>query len=155
VKPELYVKNQQRSRPIDRRHLCRIIRSFLCDDLDREKYILGIYLVGDKTITRLNETHLRHAGSTDVITFDYTDTHSSPALIGDVFVCVEEAVRQSAKYRTTWQSEVIRYIVHGVLHLCGHDDQKPAARKKMKREEDRIVRSLSARFSFSRLGTKK
>jgi probable rRNA maturation factor len=157
VKPELYVKNQQRSRSINRQHLCRIIRSFLQDDLDCKQYILAIYLVNDRQITQLNETHLRHAGPTDVIVFDYSDERSrrkeadSLPLIGDVCICVEEAIRQSAKYRTSWQSEVIRYIVHGILHLCGYDDQTVAARKKMKREEDRLLRELATRFSFARL----
>jgi probable rRNA maturation factor len=158
VKPELYVKNQQRSRSINRRHLCRIIRSFLQDDLHREQYVLAVYLVNDRRITQLNETHLRHAGPTDVIAFDYSDERSSRRkeadslpLMGDVFICVEEAIRQSGKYHTSWQSEVIRYIVHGILHLCGYDDQTVAARKKMKREEDRLLRELSTRFSFTRL----
>jgi probable rRNA maturation factor len=167
VKPELYVKNLQRSRPINPQHLCRIIRSLLRENLDRENYILAVYLVGDRRITELNETHLHHAGPTDVIAFDYTNNNpSSPSppleeragerrpslLIGDIFICVEEAIRQAAKYRTSWQSEVIRYIVHGLLHLCGHDDQTTPARKKMKLEESRILRALSIRFSFTRLG---
>jgi probable rRNA maturation factor len=76
-------------------------------------------------------------------------------LIGDIFICVEEALRQAAKYRTTWQSELIRYIVHGALHLCGYDDQTATARKKMKREEDRILRELSVRFSLNRMGTQR
>jgi probable rRNA maturation factor len=138
--------------------LGRIIRSLLREDLDCEQYILAVYLVNDRRITQLNETHLHHAGATDVIAFDYAEPPSrqrgeaapSP-LIGDVFICVEEAVRQAAKYRTSWQSEVVRYVVHGLLHLCGYDDQTAGARKKMKREENRILRELSVRFSLSRV----
>jgi rRNA maturation RNase YbeY len=158
VKPELSVKNQQRARPINRRHLSRIIRSFLHEDIDCEHYILAIYLVNDRRITELNETHLRHGGPTDVITFDYSECGSrrreeadTLGIIGDIFICIDEAVRQSVKYRTSWQSEVIRYIVHGILHLCGHDDQTAAARKRMKREENRLLHALRLRFNFDRL----
>jgi ssRNA-specific RNase YbeY (16S rRNA maturation enzyme) len=46
---------------------------------------------------------------------------------------------------------VVRYVVHGILHLMGYDDLQPLARKKMKREEGRLVRELSRRFALSKL----
>jgi len=50
-----------------------------------------------------------------------------------------------------WQSEVVRYIVHGVLHLLGHDDLRADLRRKMKREENRLVRLLARRFALAQL----
>ena len=47
-------------------------------------------------------------------------------LHGEIFICVDEAVWQARKFRTSWQSEIVRYLVHGVLHLLGHDDSRPA-----------------------------
>ena len=47
-------------------------------------------------------------------------------LHGEIFICVDEAVLQARKFRTSWQSEIVRYLVHGVLHLLGHDDSRPA-----------------------------
>jgi ssRNA-specific RNase YbeY (16S rRNA maturation enzyme) len=46
---------------------------------------------------------------------------------------------------------LVRYVAHGVLHLLGHDDLKPDLRRRMKREENRLVRILSARFALSKL----
>jgi len=43
-------------------------------------------------------------------------------LLGEIYICVDEAVLQARKFGTSWQSEVIRYLVHGVLHLLGFDD---------------------------------
>jgi probable rRNA maturation factor len=63
---------------------------------------------------------------------------------GELFICVDEAIRQAKRFRTTWQSELMRYIVHGVLHLLGHDDHRAADRLKMKREENRLVRKLAS-----------
>ena len=118
----------------------------------------------------INETFLRHEGSTDVITFDYaisigqasSRSHSKanygdrrdacPALHGEIFICMDEAISQSKKFKTTWQSEIVRYLVHGVLHLLGHDDRNAAARRKMKREEERRLAVLSEKFSLAQIG---
>ncbi len=156
---ELTIRNRQRTRPVNTRLLRQIV-SGLFDDLvpitDAE---LGITLVAAPEMTRLNETFLQHEGSTDVITFDHHQRETrNPApgtgIHGELFVCVEEAVLQARRFRTTWQSEVVRYIVHGVLHLLGHDDHRADARRRMKREENRLVRLLTARFALSQLAQK-
>jgi probable rRNA maturation factor len=80
--------------------------------------------------------------------------HSAAAsfrLRGELFVCLDDAVKQAREFRTTWQSELVRYVIHGLLHLCGHDDLKPAARRRMKREENRILSATAKHFPVSRL----
>ena len=76
---------------------------------------------------------------------------SRPTLHGEIFICVDEAVSQARKFGVSWQSEVARYVIHGVLHLLGHDDLRAGARCKMKREENRLLRELSRRFALSKL----
>ncbi len=143
--------NRQRSRKLDLREL-RNITLALLEELQIAEAELGVTFVADKEMTLVNETFLQHEGSTDVITFDHTPEQvsrrkSTPApcasLNGELFICVDEAVRQAKRFRTTWQAELVRYIVHGVLHLTGHDDHRAAARQKMKREENRLVRKLA------------
>lgn len=152
---DLAITNRQRTRKIDRRRLRQIV-SGLCAELGIPEITLGIHLVGASEMTRVNETFLRHAGSTDVITFDHSDPvtglrpGASP-LHGELFICVDEAVLQAKQFRTRWQSEVVRYIVHGVLHLQGHDDRRAVDRRRMKGEEDRLVRGLARRFSLAQL----
>ena len=58
---------------------------------------------------------------------------------------------QAKEFKSSWQSELVRYVVHGVLHLLGYDDLKPELRRKMKREENRLVRLLAKRFSLAQL----
>lgn len=115
---------------------------------------LAVVLVGERRMAALNERHLNHSGPTDVITFDYAG--SGPAgervLRGDIAICPDVARRQAREFGTTWQAEVVRYVVHGLLHLTGHDDLEPAARRVMKRAENRIVRRLAVQFAFNRLG---
>jgi probable rRNA maturation factor len=149
------IASRQRVRKINRRLLKRITIALLAD-LKIEKMDLGIHLVAAPEMTRLNEKFLRHAGSTDVIAFDYlAPRRQTPdarrQLHSEIFVCVDEAVLQSRKFGTSWQSEVVRYLVHGVLHLLGFDDSSAGARRKMKREENRRLRAIARRFPLSKL----
>ena len=93
-------------------------------------------------MTRLNQQFLQHEGSTDIITFDHGSTPER--LFGEMFICVAEAERQAKAFGTTWQAELRRYVIHGILHLRGYDDLEPAKRRVMKREENRLVRKLVA-----------
>ena len=74
-------------------------------------------------------------------------------LCGDIFICVPEAVLQARRFRVTWQSELARYLVHGLLHLRGYDDQTSAACRRMKREENRVVKKIIKDFPCQRLGS--
>ena len=144
----LTLRNRQRRRTVNLPWLRRVVRTLLEDFLAQSRYDLGIYLVAAPEMTRLNETFLRHDGSTDVITFDYTEGGESAPLHGELFICVDEALLQAGRFRVSWRAEVVRYLVHGVLHLRGHDDKRQSARKRMKREENRLLRALSKRFDL-------
>ena len=97
-------------------------------------------------MARLNRRFLRHAGSTDVITLDYGADESADTLCGDVFICVDEAVLQGRRFRATWPAELARCLVHALLHLRGYDDQTPAACRRMKREENRLLKQILQDF---------
>jgi probable rRNA maturation factor len=144
------IANRQRTKKINTRLLKQIVNELLVE-LKIPKAIVGINLVAAPEMALVNETFLKHAGSTDVITFDYTDKTEGTILAGEIFVCMDEAIINAKKFKTKWQVEIVRYIVHGVLHLLGHDDHHVAARKKMKREENRLLHELSRRFALSKL----
>lgn len=149
------IANPQRTRKTNPRLLKEIAEALLTN-LKIEEAELGINLVAAREMTLINETFLRHEGSTDVITFDYLEKRKGESgrrklLQGEIFICVDEAVLQARKFGVDWQSEIVRYAVHGVLHLLGHDDSRPAGRRKMKREENRLLRRLSRRFSLAQL----
>ena len=165
----IVILNRQRVRKINRRLLEKIAAGLLAE-LEIEKAELGICLVAAPEMTRLNETFLKHKGSTDVIAFDYSGKTNPggqrfvvvqksgaltkqcpPSLHGEIFICVDEAVLQARKFGTIWQSEIVRYFIHGVLHLLGFDDLSTGARRKMKREENRRLREMTRRFPLSRL----
>jgi probable rRNA maturation factor len=146
---ELAIRSRQRVRRVNVRLLRQIIASLLKELIGAAEFQLCIHLIGAKEMAQINWRFLQHEGSTDVITFSHAD--GTRDLRGEIFVCLDDAVKQAREFRTSWQSELVRYIVHGVLHLSGYDDLKSAARGKMKREENRLHRLLTARFPLSKL----
>ena len=147
----LRLHNRQRARTVDRRFLRRIVHTLLVDELQLEGFAVVISLLNDATMSELNETWLNHEGSTDVLTFDYRGANIGEPLAGEIFVCVEEAVRQAQAYHTTWQAEVVRYIVHGILHLQGYDDMTAPKRRIMKRQENRLLKRMALNYRLNRI----
>jgi rRNA maturation RNase YbeY len=173
VSGTLTLRNRHPTRRVDLRFLRRIALALLRDTQPSGTYDLGLYLVAAPEMTRLNEAFLRHQGSTDVITFNYSERvgqasrlsgsraqagrardrrDACPALLhGEILICLDEAASQARRFRTTWQSELVRYVVHGVLHLLGYDDQNRPARRRMRAAENRLHRRLSRQFVFRAL----
>lgn len=144
----LTVSNRQQVRKINPQSVKEIAAATL-SDLKIQEAELGIVIVSAKEMASINESFLGHEGPTDVITFDYSEAAKIPrakpfGIHGEIFICVTEAERQAKTFETDWQSEVVRYIIHGILHLAGYDDLQPVARKKMKHEENRLMRKLAA-----------
>ena len=166
---ELVLRNRQRVRRVNARLIRRIVESVLEEGLAGGDYELGIHLVGAAEMARLNWQFLRHEGPTDVITFNHGEAgqvsrRSQGAKIGDgdgrdacatihgeIFICLDAAVSQARQFRTNWQSELVRYVIHGLLHLLGYDDQRAGSRRKMKRREERLLRSAAGRFKIADL----
>ena len=148
----LSIRNRQRNRPVNVPLLRRLLQHLLRDQFGADDFEIGVHLVNATEMARLNEKFLRHQGSTDVITFDHSTGTEEPGLRGEIFISIPDAVTQARQFRTTWPSELARYAIHGLLHLRGYDDLDPARRRAMKREENRFLRSLAARFPLAQLG---
>jgi probable rRNA maturation factor len=148
----LYLANRQKTRSVDKRRLRRIARGLVEDLLGHDSYELGVHLIGAAEMARLNETFLRHSGSTDVITFNHQEIADGGHLYGEIFISVDDAVLYARRLGVPWQSEVARYLTHGLLHLEGCDDLAPAPRRVMKRRENKLLKELSRRFDLGKLG---
>jgi probable rRNA maturation factor len=151
VSGTLNVRDRGSGERLDLRLLKRLTHTLVQEYLQKRDFEVGVYIVGEAEMTRLNGAFLQHAGSTDVITFDYADPQLPSRLAGEIVVCLDVARSQARRFRTTWQAELVRYVAHGCLHLCGHDDHQPQARRRMKREENRLVRQLARQYTFGRL----
>jgi rRNA maturation RNase YbeY len=155
----LLIRNRQRTAAIDSARLRRFAQSVLRVELNLDDFELRVHLVDAAEMSRLNRRLLGHAGVTDVITLDYAAAGQDPVaptpgpgLLGEVFICVDVARIQARRFRTTWQAELARYLIHGILHLRGMNDGRAADRRRMKREEDRLWRRSRRRYAFSGFG---
>jgi probable rRNA maturation factor len=81
----------------------------------------------------INEKYLGHDYVTDVLTFDFGDT------CGEIIICPHIAVLQAQVYQTSTESEIILYVIHGILHLAGFDDHGPRDILQMRRMEKELL----------------
>lgn len=138
----ILVRNLQRDRPLDAGQV-RALAAAALAGLGCTGEV-AFHFIPARRMARLNWHYLRHEGSTDILTFDHG---SRPGhLLGECFISVADAVEQAREFGTDWEQEVVRYVIHGLLHLAGYDDREPAARRRMKRVEDRLTRQLAPRF---------
>jgi probable rRNA maturation factor len=79
---------------------------------------LSVTLLDDVSIAALNGQYLDREGPTDVIAFALHE-HGSP--VGDVYIGVEQAARQARAYDVPLEQELVRLVIHGTLHVLGHD----------------------------------
>jgi probable rRNA maturation factor len=103
---------------------------------------LEIALVGD---TEMRRQHQRWKGAdttTDVLSFDLRDRRRAHTVDGQLIVCTSVARRRARSRKTDWRGELLLYVVHGCLHLCGYRDDDAGAAADMHRKEDEILTAL-------------
>lgn len=91
----------------------------------------------DASLLELNKLYLEHDTFTDVISFDLSDPSKVHAPVdGEIYISLERVKENAGIFKVTVAEEMRRVMVHGVLHLMGYVDEKPAQRKAMKDKED-------------------
>lgn len=103
---------------------------------------LSLTLIGDAAIAGMNREYLDHEGATDVISFPLESPGGT--LVGDVYIGVEQAVRQATELGVPLAEEVLRLAVHGTLHVLGFDH--PEGEEREETEMYRMQEELLARF---------
>ena len=133
-----------------------IVRSVRTAAGARPIHAVNVTVTDDATMADLHARYLNDPTATDVLAFDLTgpDTPDG-ALDGEIVVSADAAARMSVKLDVPVRQEVLRYVIHGVLHLCGGRDATPVQRRRMRREEDRVLAELgwAAPPSGTRRGT--
>ncbi|NOJ78451.1 rRNA maturation RNase YbeY [Myxococcus xanthus] len=103
---------------------------------------LSLSLVDDRAIRRLNRTWRQKDKATDVLSFPAGDLPKGtpgPRPLGDVVISLDTAKRQAKEYGRTLESEMARYLAHGLLHLLGHDHERPRDAKRMAALEEQLL----------------
>ena len=120
----------------------RAVATWLREVATQEGYTLGdvTYIFCSSAVHRkMNIDFIGHDYFTDVITFDYSDRKGERMVSGDVFIDVETVADNARIYGFTAREEMLRVVVHGLLHLCGQKDKTPRAERQMHRKEDKYL----------------
>jgi probable rRNA maturation factor len=127
------IASPQETVPIERRRFREVAQAVLEGEGVRD-YEISLAFVDDATIHRLNKRFLDHDEPTDVLSFPLSEP-SSRKLQGELVIGAEVARAAAAERGHDVQAELALYVIHGLLHLCGHDDHDDAGRRRMRERE--------------------
>lgn len=103
--------------------------------------MLDIFFIPSEEMIELNNQYLKHNYDTDILTFDYSV--SKDLISADIFISYKMAEENAKKYKVDFNNEIIRLIIHGILHIIGYDDKTPSEKRKMKRKENELTKKYS------------
>ncbi len=100
---------------------------------------ITVVLTGHDDVLELNRAYLGHDYVTDVLSFWLGSDDGDGPVVGEVYVDLDTAAERCTEFSASFDDEAIRYAVHGLLHLCGHDDGTPEEKAEMHAREDRYL----------------
>lgn len=125
--------------PVDRRRMRQVARAVLEGEGVHEGEI-SLAFVDDPTVRLLNRRYLGLDEPTDVLSFPLSE--GGGRLAGELVIGAEVAQAQAHERGHDVQAELALYVIHGLLHLCGHDDKTPPAAAVMRERERHYLREL-------------
>ena len=100
---------------------------------------IGYMFVDDEKILEVNNEYLGHDYYTDIITFDYDE---DDVLNGDLIISLDTVRSNAELFKKSYEDELNRVIIHGILHLCGINDKGPGEREIMEENENKALALL-------------
>ncbi len=128
-----------------RLHRTGEIKKFLEKVIMEEKKIpgdLNFIFTDDKSLLEINREFLGHDYFTDVISFDYSENN---LLNGEVYISIETIIENARRFNVPRKQEIIRVMIHGVLHLCGYRDDNEENRKVMHGIQESKIKQFLAK----------
>ena len=125
----------------------KLIIKWLTNSVNSLDYSIGelsFVFCSDDYLRKLNIKHLNQDYFTDVITFDYSKEMS---LIGDVFISTERVKENAKLFNVSFNEELFRVIIHGVLHLCGFKDKTKEEKAEMRSKENDFLSLIDCKTS--------
>lgn len=140
---EIIVSRRSRPERLSDRRIRQVVQSVLEHHSIRACQ-LEIVILGTASIARLNRQWLGHEGPTDVIAFDVGEglPRETGQVVGQINACWPVACKEAARRGHPAQSELLLYVVHGLLHLLGYDDHDPRAAQAMHLCEDALLAAM-------------
>jgi probable rRNA maturation factor len=121
----------------------RAIKSWFKKVLENEKRKAGriaVVLTNDDYLREINSRYLSRNYYTDIITFDYSE---GGVISGDLYISLDRVRDNSKKYGEPFEKELLRVMIHGLLHLMGYSDRNALEKKKMSALEDQYLQLYS------------
>lgn len=121
----------------------RIVSKWIKDvasSYDKKIGEVSYLFCSDEKILEINNQYLQHDYFTDIITFDYTE---GDIINGDLFISLDTVRSNSEKFKTLYEDELYRVIIHGILHLCGINDKAEGEQKFMTECENKALLLLT------------
>ena len=140
MKAQVLILNGQRKVKLNRDGIDAISRYVLGREGPKGRWQLSLYFVGDSKSRDLNREYLKRDVPTDVLAFSMREgPDADDGLLGDVVISTHRALANAERFGTSVEDEIARYIVHGVLHLLGYDDEGKEKERMREREEILLV----------------
>ena len=139
MKVSLFV-NHTPAPKIERAKLAVLIREIIHDEKKRADSV-NVVLVDDDYLLEVNKNFLNHNYKTDVISFDL---NGDGEIDGEIYVSVERALVQARRYKVQVEREVLRLIIHGILHLTGWQDKTRSEKLRMRKRENEFIERFFA-----------
>lgn len=105
----------------------------VASDYDKKVGDIAYIFCSDERILEVNNQYLNHDYFTDIITFDYSE---GSLISGDIFISLDTVRSNAEEFGVSFENELLRIIIHGILHLCGQDDKTPELRAEMSKKEN-------------------
>ncbi|MFH1768153.1 MAG: rRNA maturation RNase YbeY [Candidatus Omnitrophota bacterium] len=131
------IKNLQNRKTINQSKIRGII-TIILSYLKIPDKSLSLVLCDNALIRRLNRKYFNKNSPTDVIAFPLNDKFS-PSFLGEIIISIEETLKNSRVYETSFNREFKLYLIHGILHLLGYSDRKNKGRALMEKKQEEII----------------
>ncbi len=131
------VRNDQRSAPVDAAKMARLTRRALRQLAITGRGEMAITFLDDRRMRTLNKRFMRHDRTTDVLTFRY----DGEPTVGEIFISPAQARIYARAHGLTYDEELSRYVMHGLLHWLGHDDRTKTEQAAMRTREERLMKA--------------
>jgi len=118
-------------------------KEFIRKVIEEENKIPGdlcFIFTNDRILQEINIKYLGRSYYTDIITFDYVNNN---IISGDAYISCETVNRNAKNYNVSYENEILRVMIHGVMHLCGYKDKTKKDKVKMKSREEHYLKRFN------------